>query len=174
MGRRRDEVWSGWNVLFGSSRWNQDIQAFYTARTCSSSLLSNQYPNLSPQLEEILSRNLVINITINLCTPTPPIPISEFEETMLHTASIYARAWPHIMYAQSLRQPRYQWDAWSIFSIQYIEPAVDSRGLRCEYVSFAKITTRPGSPMFELGISHARRMRYRFVREYGPFEAVEG
>lgn len=41
-------------------------------------------------------------------------------------------------------------------------------------MSFAKITTRPGSPMFELGISHARRMRYRFVREYGPFEAVEG
>ncbi|KAJ9091397.1 hypothetical protein QFC20_007645 [Naganishia adeliensis] len=125
-------------------------------------------------LEEILSRNLVINITINLCMPTLPIPTSEFEETMLHTASIYARAWPHIMYAQSLRQPRYQSDAWSIFSIQYIEPAVDSRGLRCEYASFAKITTRPGSPMFRLGISHARRMRYRFVREYGPFEAVEG
>lgn len=135
--------------------------------------LSNQYPNLFPQLEDILSRNLVLNITINLGTQSPPIPIPDFEEIMLHTATIYARAWPNIMHAQTLRQPRYQWDKWSVFSIQYVEAAVDPEGRRCEFASYAQITPEPGSTMFTLGISHASRRRYRFVRDYGPFEVEE-
>lgn len=88
---------------------------------------------------------------------------------MLHTAEIYSRVWPDILYAQAAHQPRSQFNRWNILSIQYLEVTTDSQGSRREYVSTGCISTAPGDSTFRLEVSYGRRYRQGFTREYGPF-----
>jgi hypothetical protein len=95
--------------------------------------------------------------------------VAAFNETMLHTAEIYSRAWPGILQAQASRQPRSQFNRWNILSTQYFEVTHDSQGFRREYASSGCISTVPDESGFRLEVSYGRRHKQGFTQEYGPF-----